>query len=131
MQKQSPLARTAHPITSSMSKSKAWTKFADRALGAAVAAVGVVFLFHPAPWFIVGIVITVAGLALLIAALFVDVPEPPTPPPPPEELDLKEKIREARKANESLSDLLNGTEPPATPPSGGLASEEATDASSS
>jgi len=45
MQKSGGFARTAHPISAAVSKPKVWTKLADRALGGAVAAVGVVFLF--------------------------------------------------------------------------------------
>ena len=137
MPKPSALARAAaRPFTSFLPKSKSWaTKLADRALGAAIAAVGVVFFFHRAPWFIVGVVITVAGLALLVAALFVDVP-PPTPhpvvappalqpvvPPP-----VTKPIKDAHDANKSLAELLDGIAPPATAPLGDLPSEEATDA---
>jgi len=132
MPKRSALARTAHPITSSMPKSNAWSKFADRALGGAIAAVGVVFLFHPAPWFIIGIVITAIGLALLVAAVLVGVPEQsPTPAPEPaRQPDVEAMTQEAHKANESLAALLDGTKPSATVRPGGLASGEATDASS-
>jgi hypothetical protein len=140
MPKRSALARTVHPITSSMPKSKAWSKFADRALGGAIAAVGVVFLFHPAPWFIIGIVITAIGLVLLIAAVLVGVPEQsptpapersPTPAPEPaRQPDVEAMRRKAHKANDSLATLLDGTEPSTTVPPGGLASGEATDASS-
>lgn len=109
MQKSGGFTRTAHPISAAVSKPKAWTKFADRALGGAVAAVGVVFLFHSAPWFIYGIVITAVGLFLLIAALFVGLPEPPTESTSqPQDVGLKEKVKEAHDANESLTDLLEG-----------------------
>jgi hypothetical protein len=109
MKKSGGFARTAHPISAAVAKPKAWTKLADRALGGAVAAVGVVFLFHPAPWFIYGIVITAVGLFLLIAALFVGLPETPTEPRSQQgDVDLKEKVKEAHDANDSLTELLEG-----------------------
>jgi hypothetical protein len=112
MQKSGGFARTVHPISAAASKPKAWTKLADRALGGAVAAVGVVFLFHPAPWFIYGIVITAVGLLLLIAALFVGLPESPAPapgsPPGPEGSELTEMIKKAHCDNDSLTDVLEG-----------------------
>jgi hypothetical protein len=109
MQKSGGFARTAHPISAAVSKPKVWTKLADRALGGAVAAVGVVFLFHPSPWFIYGIVITVIGLLLLIAALFVGLPESSAAPPPkPVVVDLDAEIKKAHAANDSLTDELEG-----------------------
>lgn len=132
-----------------------WLTSRDRAplnnLGLALMAIGAAtavavwvarFTSKAVPWWpvILGLVVVVIGLVLTFATIGpgpTTVPDTskddssPLAPEPTEQPDLEAEIRKARKADESLAKLFDGTKPSATAPPSGHASEDATDESSS